>query len=191
MMPKQAFTKLFAIILLVLAHTATAQEEPYATGDYRLNPGDILSISVWREVDLQKEVLVRPDGKFSFPLAGDIQARGRSVNEVTADLEESLSRYIPDLVVTVSVVQINGNKIYVLGQVNRPGEVIANRAIDVVQAIAVAGGTTPFAQLNDISILRRTDVGQKSIPFRYKDIEKGKKLEQNIVLQAGDVVIVP
>ena len=102
-----------------------------------------------------------------------------------------MSRLIPDLVVSVSALQINGNKVYVIGQVNRPGEIIANPSIDVVQALAIAGGGTPFADMNSIRVLRRASTGQKSFVFRYRDIEKGKSLEQNIVLQAGDVVIVP
>ena len=162
-----------------------------ATFDYKINPGDIIAISVWREPDLQREVLVRPDGKFSFPLAGDVDARGKSVEQVRALLEKKLGRYIPDLVVSVSVVAINGNKVYVIGEINRPGEIIANPRVDVTQALAIAGGMSAFAQVNDITILRRTDNGLISIPFRYGDIEKGKRLEQNIILQAGDVVVVP
>lgn len=162
-----------------------------ATFDYKIKPGDIISISVWREDDLRSDVLIRPDGKFSFPLAGDVDARGKSVEQIRELLVKRLSRYIPDLVVSVSVVAINGNKVYVIGQVNRPGEISVNPNIDVMQALSVAGGANPFAQLNDISILRRTENGLISIPFRYGDIEKGKRLEQNIILQAGDVVVVP
>jgi polysaccharide export outer membrane protein len=170
---------------------APAAASSIAVQDYRVNPGDILSISVWREVDLQREVLVRPDGKFSFPLAGDIQAQGNNVDEIRELLTKKLSKFIPDLVVSVSVLQINGNKVYVIGQVNKPGEINANPQIDVMQALSIAGGANPYAQVNDIKILRRTENGQQAIPFRYGDIEKGKKLEQNIVLQAGDVIVVP
>jgi polysaccharide export outer membrane protein len=162
-----------------------------APSDYLVNPGDVIAISVWRETDLRADVLVRPDGKFSFPLAGDIQAQGNSVERIRQEVTEKLNRYIPDPVVSVSVLQINGNKIYVIGQVNRPGDINANPQLDVLQALSLAGGTTPFAQANDISILRRTEKGIISIPFRYGDIEKGKRLEQNIMLQAGDVVVVP
>lgn len=162
-----------------------------ANFDYKINPGDIISVSVWREADLTREVLIRPDGKFSFPLAGDIDANGKSVEQIRELLVERLSRYIPDLVVSVSVLAINGNKVYVIGQVNRPGEISVNPNIDVMQALSIAGGANPFAQVNDISILRRTENGLISIPFRYGDIEKGKRLEQNIILQTGDVIVVP
>ncbi len=173
---------------------ALAQAEtdaPVPTADYRINPGDVLQISVWREDDLQREVLVRPDGKFSFPLAGDMDARNKSVEEVRMQLTERLSRYIPDLVVSVAVLQINGNKVYVIGQVLRPGDFVVNPQVDVLQALSMAGGTNPFAQVNDIQILRRRGDQQQAIKFRYRDIEKGKRLEQNILLQAGDVVVVP
>jgi polysaccharide biosynthesis/export protein len=159
--------------------------------DYKINPGDVLNVSVWREEDLKLEVLVRPDGKISFPLAGDVQAAGNSVEEVRELLTKQLEKLIPDLVVSVSILQINGNKVFVIGQVNQPGEINANPYIDVVQALSIAGGANAFANLSNISILRRTDSGQISIPFDYSDIEDGKKLEQNIILQAGDVIVVP
>lgn len=181
------------LAILLLANLAFAQESTgnLTTADYRVNPGDILGVSVWKEEGLQGDVLVRPDGKFSFPLAGDVLAAGQSIEQIREELVRKLSKYIPDLVVSVSTIQIGGNKVYVIGQVNRPGEFIANPQLDIVQALAVAGGTTPFAELNDIRVLRRTDAGLTSLEFRYRDIEKGKRLEQNIVLQAGDVVVVP
>jgi polysaccharide export outer membrane protein len=190
---------MYGVLPLTLAAEEQTSESDYvapaapaaANFDYKINPGDILSVSVWREVDLQREVLIRPDGKFSFPLAGDISAKGKSVEQIRGLLTKRLELYIPDLVVSVSVVSVNGNKVYVIGQVNRPGEIPVNPNIDVMQALSIAAGANAFAQLNDISILRRTENGLISIPFRYGDIEKGKRLEQNIVLQAGDVVVVP
>jgi polysaccharide export outer membrane protein len=185
--------RLMVALVLATASPLFAQEASPAAADsdYKVNPGDILSVSVWKEEGLQREALVRPDGKFSFPLAGDIVARGYSINEITAELTEKLSKYIPDLVVSVSILQIYGNKVYVIGQVNRPGEIIANPQVDIVQALSIAGGTTPFAELNDIRILRRENGIQRTFIFRYRDIEKGKRLDQNILLQAGDVVVVP
>jgi len=195
-MPSQhakQLTILLLNLLILIIYPAIAAEDgrTVSSSDYKVNPGDIISVAVWKEPDLQKDVLIRPDGKFSFPLAGDIQAAGNSVEQIRTELTKKLGRFIPDLVVSVSILAINGNKVYVIGQVNRPGEILANPAIDVMQALSVAGGANPFAQLNDISILRRTANGLVSIPFRYGDVEKGKRLEQNIVLQAGDVVVVP
>jgi polysaccharide export outer membrane protein len=179
--------------LLLLATVARAADEvPASTrAPYTLNPGDVLQISVWKEQDLQRDVLVRPDGHFSFPLAGDVRAEGRSIEEVRNELAERMSRYIPAAVVTVSILQLGGNKIYVLGQVQRPGEFVMTGNADVMQAIGMAGGPTLFAQLDDIKILRRANGAQISIPFKFSDIEAGKKLEQNILLRAGDTIVVP
>jgi polysaccharide biosynthesis/export protein len=135
---------------------------------------------------------VRPDGTFSFPLAGQMDARGKTVQELQQMLTDRLRKFISDPVVTVSVQQINGNKVYVIGQVNKPGEFIVNPKVDVMQALSMAGGTTPFAALGDIMILRRSDSGQQTaLPFRYTDVVRGRNLDQNIMLQAGDVVVVP
>lgn len=167
-----------------------AQEPP--GGRYTVQPGDILEISVWKEVDLQREVLVRPDGRFSFPLVGDIDATGKTVGDLREEITAGLQKYIPDLIVTVTVKSILGNKVYVLGQVNNPGEFVVNPRVDVMQALSMAGGTTPFAALNDIVVLRRDGNGaQTAIRFAYKDVERGRSLEQNIVLNSGDVVVVP
>lgn len=154
-------------------------------------PGDVLFISVWKEEDLQLEVLVRPDGAFSFPLAGEISTRNRSVLELEEEVTERLSRYISEPVVTISVQEVLGNKIYVIGQVARSGVFTVNPQVDVIQALSMAGGPTPFASLNDIKILRRTGNQQLAISFRYDDVIKGRNLEQNIILQSGDVVVVP
>jgi len=185
------------LICLLLAgpgmSVAMAQDDAgSAAGDaYEVQPGDLLEISVWREPELQKQVLVRPDGAFSFPLSGQINARNRTVEDLRLEITSRLERYIPDLVVTVSVVEINGNKVYVIGQVNAPGVFVVNPRVDVMQALSMAGGMTPFADVNDIRILRRTSSGQQAIKFRYEDVARGRSLEQNIVLQSGDVVVVP
>jgi len=158
---------------------------------YTINPGDLLEVSVWKEPDLQREVLVRPDGAFSFPLSGDIVAVGRTVEAVRTELAQRLETYIPDLVVTVTVAEIRGNKIFVIGQVKTPGEIVMNPVVDVMQALSIAGGTTPFAQVNNIKILRRRNGQQTIREFRYGDIVKGQNLSQNILLEVGDVVLVP
>ena len=159
---------------------------------YTVKPGDVLSIAVWKEPDLQGPVLVRPDGSFSFPLAGQIDARGRTVAELQQTVTDRLKKFISDPVVTVSISEVKGNKVYVLGQVNKPGEFIVNPRVDVMQALSMAGGTTAFASLGEIMILRRLETGQQqSLPFRYADVARGRNLQQNIMLQAGDVVVVP
>jgi len=158
---------------------------------YEVQPSDVLQISVWKEPDLTQQVLVRPDGAFSFPLAGEISAVGKSVEELRRELVERLSRFIPDLVVTVSVLEIRGNKVYVIGQVNQPGEFIMNPRIDVVQALSLAGGTTAFASPSEIFVLRRDNGQQRRLPFNFDAVQRGRDLEQNVLLRTGDVVVVP
>jgi polysaccharide export outer membrane protein len=158
---------------------------------YLLQPGDMITVSVWKEQELQGDVLVRPDGGISFPLAGDMLAAGSTVQQLAETLKARLVEYIPKPVVTVALKIIGGNRIYVLGKVNRPGEFPFAKPIDVMQAIALAGGTTSYAELNDIQILRRDSSTQRAIPFRYGDIEHGRNLGQNVLLQSGDTVVVP
>ncbi len=158
---------------------------------YIVQPGDVLSISVWKEKDLQGDVSVRPDGGLNFPLVGDIAAAGKTVEELRKDIAAKIGKYVPDPVVTVIVKQSLGYQIFVIGKVNKPGAFPAARNIDVMQALSIAGGPTPFASLNKIKILRRNNGELKSIPFKYSQVEKGKDLQQNIILKGGDVVVVP
>jgi polysaccharide export outer membrane protein len=171
----------------------TAESTSSAPADtvYRVQPGDILQISVWKEKDLEREVLVRPDGGLSFPLAGEIQATGLALDALRKEIEMRLTRYIPSPVVTVAVKVAAGSKVYVVGRVNRPGEFNATRYLDVMQALSLAGGTTPYASENSIKILRRVNGVETAIPFKYGQVEGGRKLKQNIILQSGDVVVVP
>ena len=159
--------------------------------EYRIQAGDFLRASVWKEPDLLVEALVGPDGRFAFPLIGDIQAEGRTVDEIKNTIAEGIQEYIPDPVVTVSLINSLGNKIYVMGKVNRPGEYPMVKNLDVMQALAMGGGLATFADTNGISVLRREGGSQRAIPFDYGKVARGKALEQNIVLQPGDTVVVP
>ena len=182
-----------AVGLFVLCGLVFAADEPApVTPDgYKLRAGDLLVISVWKETDLQGEVLVRPDGGISFALAGELTAAGHTVAELTSMLEVKIRKFIPDAVVTVSVKAAGGNRIFVIGKVTRPGDFPLIGPIDVVQALTLAGGSTPFANTNAIRILRREGDREISIPFRYGDIEHGRRLSQNILLRNGDTVVVP
>ena len=176
---------------IVFSVPILAESDTQVTPDYRIAAEDVLDISVWREPDLQKQVIVRPDGGISMPLIGDIKAAGRTTAELEALLVVELSTYIPDAVVTVSVVQLRGLRIYVTGQVRRPGQFEVGRYIDVLQAITLAGGFTPFANTSKVQIIRREDGRESVLKFNYKQVEKGRDLEQNIRLQTDDVVLVP
>ena len=162
-----------------------------AANGYLLQPGDVLMVSVWKEADLTGDLLVRPDGTVTEPLVGEIEAAGHTVDEVRTAIDQRLRKYVADPVVTVNVKQTLGNQIFVIGKVNKPGQYLINRPVDVVQALSLAGGMTPFASVADIRVLRRHGEQQTEIPFRYNDIEHGRHLEQNILLQSGDTVVVP
>ena len=171
---------------------APAVSESHAvSGSYLVQPGDTLSILVWKEQDLQGEFLVRPDGGLTFPLAGEIEAAGHTVEDIRRNLQSHLAKYVPDPVVTVVVKKTDGNRIFVVGKVNRPGEFALIRPMDVMQALSVAGGATPFADVNDIRVLRREGEQQHVFHFRYDDVRRGRSLAQNIVLRSGDTVVVP
>lgn len=183
-------------LLLVMAAAgvlaAPAAPDMAPKTPYTVKPGDVLQVSVWKEPELQGPVLVQPDGMFSFPLCGQIDARGKTVAQLQQQITARLNHYITDPVVTVSITQVNGNKIYVIGQVNKPGDFVVNPSVNVMQALSMAGGTTPFASLGNIKILRRTpDGGQIALSFNYNDVAHGNDLQENITLQAGDVVVVP
>jgi polysaccharide export outer membrane protein len=141
------------------------------------------------EKTLQRELMVRPDGGLDFPLIGDIDVSGKTIEQLRKELATKLAKYVPDPVVTISVKQSLGNKIYVVGKVNKPGDYIVIRNTDVMQALSMAGGLNPYASANKIKILRR-EHAYKAIPFKYSRVER-RDLEQNIILQGGDVVVVP
>ncbi len=178
-------------VLLSASIVQAASSQSVSLPVYKIGPGDVLSISVWKEEGMQQEVLIRPDGGMSFPLAGDVYAGGKSVSELQKILANKIKQYIPDPVVTVSVRKIQNNKIFVVGKVNRPGEYVGTAYIDVLQALAMAGGLNAYASSNNIKILRRVKGGIKSMPFEYDEVAGGFKLKQNIILQSGDVVVVP
>jgi polysaccharide export outer membrane protein len=165
---------------------AQAPDEPY-----RVRPGDTLFISVWREEGLEQTVIVRPDGGFSFPLAGEFSASGKTIEQLTGEIRDRLSQYIPEPPVTVGVAEIRGTRIYIIGQVQTPGEFVVNPTVDVMQALSMAGGLNAFASASDIRILRREDGRQQAINFDYGEIIRGRRLDQNIMLRDGDTVIVP
>jgi polysaccharide export outer membrane protein len=178
-----------ALLLLSLAGPVPVQA---AAAGYRLNPGDMIRISVWKEEELAREAIVQPDGSVSFPLVGQVPAAGRTPAELQAEIVKGIEKYIPDAVVTVELVQAKGNRVYVIGEVNRPGEYQLDRPISIVQAISLAGGFSPFADQDEIRILRTTQGGgETSFVFDYDEIADGKDLSKNITLEPGDTVIVP
>jgi len=182
----------FRVIVLVLLIGTFVNPSFAADEGYQINRGDKLSINVWQEENLQSEVTVAPDGTISFPMIGTIQAAGKTIDEFQNLLRERLEAYIPGPEVNVSLLSPDGNTIYVIGEVARPGPYAMNKDLDVMQALSMAGGLTPFAGKNDIRILRRGAEGHSTtIPFAYDDVEDGENLDANILLKSGDTIIVP
>jgi polysaccharide export outer membrane protein len=192
-MKKTAWLFVEVILFCIFCSHLLAQGEmdSLSDADYVIGPGDVLDISVWKEAALTKLVTVTPDGKISFPLIGAVTAGGRTLADLTKELEEKLSRFVPDLNLSVVVNQVNSLTVYVIGRVNNPGQFVLNANIDVLQALAMAGGLTPFAEQGNIKIFRERKDGKKVFKFDYDDVSSGKKLEQNIKLKRGDVIVVP
>lgn len=161
-------------------------------GDYVIGAGDILDITTWKEADLSRtDVLVRLDGKISFPLLNDVQAAGVTTGDLKRTIEEGLKAYVSNPVVTVGVKSPASQKFYVLGEVARTGEYPLIKNMTILQAFAVAGGFTQWAAKDEILLLRREGGKEKIYRVNYKDITKGKDPAQNLVIQADDTIVVP
>lgn len=187
------FTGLIGLVCAVaLFLTQTGRAEMMTVEPaYLLGPEDVLKVSVWKDEHLTQESVVRPDGMITFPLVGEVQAAGRTAEDVRAEIAKRLTKFLPNPNVTVTVLKVLSYRIYVLGRVNKPGEYQVGHHTDVLQALSMAGGLTPYAAENDIKIIRRTGQDEEVFPFRYGDAQKGKDLRQNILLQRGDLVMVP
>lgn len=158
---------------------------------YRIGPGDVILVSVWREPDATQEVTVRSDGKISLPLIKEVEIAGLTPSEAEANLAEKFRKMIPGADVTVMVRAINSRKVYLVGAVRTVGPINMAASLTVLQAIAQAGGLTDFAKRKQIYILRHEGGKQVRMPFNYDAVIKGEQIEQNIVLQPDDTVVVP
>ncbi len=161
-------------------------EQPYVIGS-----GDRLSILVWGHDKLTTEAVVRPDGKIALPLVGDVYAEGLTAEELKNEIDKRMQEYIQEPSVSVSIKDIQSLKVYLLGEVNRPGEYDLVSYTDVLHALAMAGGLTIYAKKNRIQIIRTTNNEKIKVFFNYNQVINGKNLEQNIPLKSGDVIIVP
>ncbi len=181
---------IMAAALLFAATNSFAQE-----GDdqgYTLHPGDEIHISVWREDTLNQRVVVLPDGNITFPLAGRMKVSGLTSIQVENQLVEKLGTFFADPEITVSIVGVQGNLVYVLGKVNRPGTYVLSGPTNISQILSVAGGLVKFARQDEIKILRGQGDAAIYIPFNYDDLLFGKNgAEATIMLEAGDVIIIP
>jgi len=162
-----------------------------ADAEYKIGPQDVIRIDVWKEPDISRTIPVRPDGKISLPLLNDVQASGLTAMELATSLRESLSKYLTNPQVTVTVTEINSRRVYLTGEVNKAGALPLLPGMTVLQALASGGGFTQFAKLKNIYVLRTENGKQVKHPFNYKEVVKGNLQEQNILLQPGDVIVVP
>lgn len=202
--------RLFPVLLLsVSIGSVKAQEKlvpaPHSAGvggaskvaqgqtnaDYKIGAQDVLRIDVWKEDQLTRTVPVRPDGKITLPLVNDVQATGLSSVQLAAVISDGLKKYITNPQVTVTVTEINSRRIYVTGEVSRPGAFPLLPNMTVLQALSSSGAFTQFARPKKIYVLRTEESKQTKIPFNYNEVINGKQPEQNIALQPGDVIVVP
>ena len=159
--------------------------------DYVIGPGDVLNIIVWREQDLTVEATVRPDGRISLPLINDIEAAGRTPDRLRVLIAEAASKFVEAPTVTVVVKQINSRTVFITGQVGKPGSYPLLGPTTVLQLLAMAGGVLEYADSENIVVVRRESGHQVSHRLNYKELVRGKNLDQNIELKAGDTVVVP
>lgn len=165
---------------------------PGVDAKYKIGADDVLAINVWHEPDVSRQVPVRPDGKISLPLLGDVQAAGLTPEQLQKELQKRFSTYLTDPTVSVIVVDIRSQRVNVLGQVLRPGTYPLIPPMSVIDAISAAGGLATFAKANDIYILRTSPDGHRTrIRFHYKDVLKGRRGSHDILLQTRDTVVVP
>jgi polysaccharide export outer membrane protein len=165
--------------------------KPAGEAEYKIGPQDVLRIDVWKEPEITRTIPVRPDGKVSLPLLNDVQAAGLTAVELANSIRDALKKFINNPQVTVTVTEINSRRVYVTGEVTRPGAMPLLPNMTVLQALSSSGGFTQFARIKNIYVLRQEDGKQVKHPFNYKEIVSGKKQEDNILLQPGDVIVVP
>jgi polysaccharide export outer membrane protein len=193
------FWRLVAIAAFALALPTFASAQALSSGasaapapaaEYRLVPGDKVRIEVYKDAQLSQSVQIRPDGKITMPLIGDVSAVNQTPTELRQAITQSLKEYMTNPSVTVIVVETVVPTAYVMGEVRAPGAVQLQNEVSVLQALALTGGLTEFAKSGDIRILRKSVTGVETIPFRYKDAIKGDSKAQ-LFLRPGDTVVVP
>jgi polysaccharide export outer membrane protein len=198
-----------ALLLIVIANPARAQDTPEyqkpvkaaatpaaakpATDDpnYLIGAQDVLDISVWKEPEVSRSVPVRPDGKISLPLLNDVQAAGLTPTQLATQITESLKKYVANPQVTVIVTTMNSQRVYILGEVTRPGAYPLLPGMTILQALSSGGGFTQYANTKKIYLLRQVNGKQEKYPFNYKDAIAGRHAEQNVLLKPGDTLVVP
>lgn len=196
LLPAQSQRATTAPAVAATAATATAgadtrpmAQAPAGTDDYRVGPGDKLRIEVYRDQQLSQSVQVRPDGKITLPLIGDMEATGRTPLELRDTIATALKEYMTNPVVTVIVVEAIASQVFIIGEVSKAGPILLNGPTTVLQALSIAGGFKEFANRKDVRILRPTKNGTETIRFNYKDAVSGSG--KPLYLKSGDTIVVP
>ena len=199
---RSALIAVSCLVVTLLAGVVGAQDRPTSYAPvvppntavpkgFLIGPEDVLAVHFWRDQEMSGDVTVRPDGMITLPLVGDIRAAGLTPELLKDQIEKAASRLITEPSVTVAVKEINSRKVFITGEVTKPGPYPLSGPRTVMQLIAVAGGLNEYADKDNIVVLRTLNGQQKSYKFRYSDVSKGRGLEQNIELQPGDTVVVP
>ena len=170
---------------------ASAVSPAKVSADYVIGPDDVLDVSVWKEQDLTRTLQVRPDGRISMPLLNDVQAAGFTPSQLAQTISERLKKYLTAPQVTIIVTQINSQRVYVIGEVTRPGAYPLLPGMTILQAISSAGGLTQFANSKKIFLMRNENHIQTKYPFSYKEVLDGRKAEENLPVKPGDTIVVP
>lgn len=205
MMMKRLMSRVSCLLIVAMAigMVGCVTEEPVTykldlvpPAEFLLGPEDILIVTVWKNQDLSREVVIRPDGMISMPLVGDVPASGMTANVLAKRIAERLTEYMASPIVSVQLKEVNSYFIYVLGEVTKPGKLPLKSYANVMQGISLAGGFTPFAKKNKIKVLRVPSVGagekhQIEIPVHYDDILSGRAVPGNFFLKSGDTIVVP
>jgi polysaccharide export outer membrane protein len=190
-------TVLLATLLIIPAtafpagEETAARETPKTPEGYRIGCGDILRIEFWQNENLTKEVVVLRDGTITMPLIGEVTASGKTLEELGDDVRKAILPYVPEPELSISVIRPASMQIYVIGRVNRPGEFMLSSELNVLQALAIAGGPNSYAETGKIRIFRREGDRTRIFDFDYDKVTRGKMLEQNIILERGDTIVVP
>ena len=179
-----------SVFFLVGKHPCDAQA-PQESPSYLIGPNDILSIYVWKEPELTREVTVMPDGRVTFPLAGEVVAQGQTVTQLKKTITQKLEKYVTAPEVTVIVKESRSQMIYTIGKVGRSGPYPLTSGMTILQALSIAGGLGEWADQKNIILVRRQSGKEIQIPFNYKEFTSGQNLERNILLQPGDTIVVP
>ncbi len=198
----RALTGWFLIAIIVCGATGCVEEhvnykvDLVPPGEFLLGPEDVLIVAVWKNQDLSREVVIRPDGMISLPLIGEVPAANLTSNNLAKRISERLTEYMASPIVSVQLKEVNSYFIYVLGEVPKPGKYPLKSYANVMQGISLAGGFTPFAKKNKMKVLRFTGDGssekhQIEIPVQYDDILRGNATPGNFYLRSGDVIVVP